>query len=310
MKITNRSKTASATTRMISNISDLRFPPMTPAAQPEPLDTMLLLPGAAPPVKGEITDRAYKRRYVPKTYKPHEVEAARRVIAHWNRTFPRDLTGSKRANPADACNIKAYVKMIRLAAKSGGVFDIDERVVIAAIDAYRRDPERMRVSCWTYFRSFCTCEMVDACAARVRRTAHRREQPKRAKRETADRAAQAKRIATHKGWDAVCVTAAERRVRLLDFLRASLGGTGGGTGVPPVNDPGPRRAILELDALIKARDRLSDPAREAMSKRARTVFDVHYSRPVGARPHDAARLEAIELALMDLYPKTINEAAR
>ncbi len=78
-------------------------------SQPEQINA--LFPEALPPKREQVSGRAYKRRYIPKTYAQADVDAARRVIAHWNRTF-NGVRGAYRANPGDACNVKAFVRMV------------------------------------------------------------------------------------------------------------------------------------------------------------------------------------------------------
>lgn len=269
--------------------------PQTPAR----LDAVgPLFADVLPPVRGEVSPRAYKRRYIPKTYRPEEVGEAKRIIRHWNEAFANVL-GAYRANPGDACNIKAYVRMLRNVGKSEGLFQIDERVVRAAITAYRRDHYNSKLGRWMRFAAWCTCENIDARAADARVTAHRREQPRTAGQAVDEHKRVADAIVKHRCLADHCIAAAKQRVTFKAWLEAELPN--------PRLTEGPRREITGMIALADRRAGLSPAVREDLSKRARTVFDCHFIQPVGYRDHDSARLEAIELALIDKYPKRLAE---
>ena len=106
----------------------------------------------------------------------------------------------------------------------------------------------------------------------------------------------AARIVEHKCMEGLCVAAAKQGVTFKAWLQRQFHGCG-------VEDR--RQAIVEFLELISLRDGLSPAVREDLSKRARTVFDCHYRRAAGTGHQDRAQLEAIELALIDLYPKRL-----
>lgn len=252
-------------------------------------------PGVLPPQRGEVSDRARKRQYVPKTYSDAEVNEARRVIAHWNQVFA-GVAGASRANPGDACNIKAYVKLLRSITKAEGLFDyIDEAVVKQAIYLYRTDQANGKLGRWKRFSDWLTCESIDFYKSRMRIAEHRKLHVAQARQKEMDRAAKLKRIVTHKHLGQVCTWAAQARVSTLEFLLRppprSLG-----------KDEGPDNERQELIALCRRRNGLPPGVRESLSTGARTVFGDYFNRPIGSKPDDAAILEGIELALIDLYP--------
>ena len=255
-------------------------------------------PGVLPPQRGEVSERTRKRQYVPKTYSEAEVNEARRVIAHWNQVFD-GVNGARRANPGDACNIKAYVKLLRSIPKAEGLFDyIDEAVVKQAIYLYRTDPANGKLGRWKRFSDWLTCESIDFYKSRIRIAEHKQLHAAQARQKEADHVAKLKRIVEHKRLGQVCTWAAQAGVPTLEFLLRppprSLG-----------KDEGPDSERQELIALCRRRDGLPTAVRESLSTGARTVFGDYFNRAIGSRPNDAAILESIELALIDLYPKRL-----
>jgi len=264
-----------------------------PPAQPEPIAA--LFPEALPPVRGQASDRAYRRGYVPKTYPQSEVDAAKRVIAEWNRQF-KDVTGAKRANPGDACNVKTYVKMLRSARRSEGLFDFDEADVIAAIRAYRSDPERLRAGLWAKFSNWLDCENIDFQLNRIGRARHAKEQPRQVARRLAEEHRSAKEIRDHKGLVGLCVKAGglrqSPRAYSADVLYAAR----------QAGDEDLAAKCLEIIEIFDRFNRLEPAAfgTQRLYARAAEVFRAAYGRAPGQRPHDDARIKGLQLALLDL----------
>ncbi len=251
--------------------------------QPEQLGA--LFPGALPPQRGQVSRQAYKRGYIPKTYTPAERAAAHRVIAHWNRHFS-GVDGAYRANPGDACNVKAYVRMLRNCQRSDGLFQFGEQETCNSITAYRRDPNNNRLGRWKRFADWCTPENIDFYEGKHKVAKHRVEQPRAVKRKTNTLTAAARRVVKHKGLVDLVMTAAKGKWS----LRAALESDGSDTS----------RSLL---ALLHRRASLSTDDAAAIAERAKEAFTAYYHRPAGGDQHDEARLEGIELSLLDLDAK-------
>ncbi len=253
------------------------------SAQPEPLG--VLFPGALPPQREQVSKLKYKRRYIPKTYTPAEVDAAKRVIAHWNSKFA-GVSGAYRANPGDACNIKAFVRMLRRCEKSEGLFDIGEKQACRAITGYRQDPNNNKLGRWKRFRDWMTAESIDFYVGREVVKTHRREQPKTVSRAVDQTTAAAARIVRHKKLVDLAVLASRTNLTPRQVVHEYVqGGVEEAKALPPILD--------RWEALASA-------DREALSNRARKVFAAYFHRPPGKDRHDPARLDGIALALLDL----------
>lgn len=258
-----------------------------------------------PPARGAVSDRARKRRYVPKTYGETEVNAARRIISHWNQQFA-GVSGAFRAND-EPCNIKAYVKLIRSAGRESADMEnpfsyIDEAVVRQAITLYRTDPANMRISRWKRFSAWLTGESIDFYKSKIKIEGHAKLQVAQVRVKAVDRAETVRKIATHRLVE-IATWAAQNRRTALAFLR-----------IPPPAATASPEVLEEREqwlVIAERRESLSSAQREDLSKRARTVFGEHFNRAIGSKPEDVAIVDGIELALIALYPndKRLREGA-
>lgn len=261
------------------------------SAQPEPIGA--LIPDAVPLQRGQVSRRAWKRGYIPKTYSEEEVNAARRVIAHWNRQF-KGVDGAYRANANDSCNVKAFVRMLRACNKSDGLFEFGEQDACRAITGYRNDPNNGRLGRWKRFKDWLTPENIDFYVGRHKVAEHRVAQPATVKRKVDARTAAARRIIEHEGIVDLACIAARTRGTLQTLI-----------------DGSPTQPLSKrIASLLHRRAMLNETPLAALSKRARTVFEAAFHRPPGADRQDRARLDGIELALLDPDSQRTTREAR
>ena len=257
----------------------------------QPTSVGALFPEAVPPNRDELSKRAYKRSYIPKTYSTSDVDAAKRVIRHWNNVF-RGLEGAYRANVGDACNVKAYIWMLNKCQKSEGEFAFDERAACAAITAYRNDQNNCRLGRWKRFRDWMSVESIDFYRSAIAVAQHRARQPKTARREKDQVTSAAAKIVRHRDLVSTCITAERNGVsvaRALHDARRRIDST----------------RLERLAFLVERHASLDETERDALSARAREVFKAFFGRQIGSdrRRLDGARLEGIELALLDIGGK-------
>ena len=253
-------------------------------AQPEIIGA--LIPGVLPPQRGKVSEQAYRRGYFPKTYSQAEIDAAKRVIRHWNVQFT-GVTGAYRANPGDACNTKAYVRMLRRCEKSEGLFQFSEQDARSAITAYRGDVSNNRLGRWKRFADWCVAENIDFYVGQNRVHQHRVEQPKLAQRQKRSITIAATRIVKHKELVNLAVLASKGHTPLHAALREMS------------NQSSRNECAREVLALFERRESLDFATKQALLGRARKVFDAYFHRPPGQDQYDAARIVGIELALLD-----------
>jgi len=262
-----------------------------PAAKPQPARD--LFNQAIPVQRGDdVSDRAFRRRYIPKTYGTREIAEARRVIAHWNKHF-QGTPGGYRANRNDACNVKAYARFLRHCQESKGDFPFTEKEVCLAITRYRQAATNIRLRAWKRFRDWIDVENVDRYLGDARVSQHAVDQAAKAKAEAAKRKAWALKIIRHRG----VVDAAVRAAKAGSSLDAMCQKT---------------QREAEASGNVKAHDwcartrgymatlRALPPERQAeFASRAEDVYEAAYDKAPGCELEAPARLYAIQLVLLD-----------
>lgn len=259
------------------------------ATQPAPARD--LFNQALPVQRGDdVSDLKYKRGYIPKTYGPEEIAEARRIIAHWNEHFQR-TPGGYRANRMDACNVKAYVRFKRHCQASDGEFPFGEKETCKAITRYRQNPQNMKLKSWKRFRDWIDVENVDRFLGADRVAQHAVDHKAAAKADSAKRKAFALQIIRHRN----VVAAAERAVQSGSTLEARCGESQR----QAEKESGAWKWCARTRGFIASLKAMDAEQQAAYLNRAEEVYRVAYGESPGCQVLAPARLQAIQIVLLD-----------
>lgn len=267
-----------------------------------------LIPAAA------ISDRARKARWVPASYGPDLVAAARRIMDRWNATI--HAAGGPRVNAGDAGNVRAIKRFFDRCRRSDEPFcRIDEAALMRAIAAYRDAPCNAKLASWKRFRHWLDPEQVQIQLDRILAEQQSSEtyatvadlaaaKEKRIQAELIDRFADLARAANdagkslraylRDGWQIADEAAASPHCGQLEILR--------------------RRADLSIWTqrleLLRRFDGLAIADRAAFERQAAALWTSHHGR--APRDCDAARnlLLGVSLALFERGERTLHCGTR
>lgn len=275
---------------------------------PDPLGA--LLPDCVPPVRAvppasrrcasivaptisrcdttDLSPRAKKARWSPKSHTDAEIAEARRILTHWNGVF-RGVDGGTLAQVNNMSNVRHYIRTKRRCRDEGDVFaHISERTIIAAIDAYRTATYNVKNHVWKSFADWLDPETILKYAGQNNVARHQLTHAATEKKKLTALQSQAKTVLDHKAFVLFFMDITVKAVPLAIWLYRNTRNT------PAVEH------FLELVRATKAyRDGLDGPSRGALLQRARAVFDAYFDRPPKTDA-DRGIMEGLEFALLDL----------
>ena len=251
-----------------------------------------LLPDCIPkgrtPLAPDLSARAKKARWSPKSHTDAEVAEARRVITHWNKLF-RGVDGASIAQVNNMSNVRLYIRTLHRCREEGDLFaHITERAICAAIDAYRIAPYNVKAHVWKSFADWLDPESILKYAGQSSLADHRATQPRREHQQLTALQEKAKVVLDNRGFARFFSSIAIKAIPLAIYLNR------GNRNTPEVEK------FLELVRALKARrDGLDGPSRGALLQRARAVFDAYFGRPPKTDA-DSGIMEGLEFSLLDL----------
>ena len=248
----------------------------------------------APPQRGEVSDRTFKRRHVPAYYSKDFLAEYGRVVTHWNKVFkPLSGKGGYRANKNDATNKKAYHRFVKHCADSNGEFDYREPDVIKAIDAYRNNPNNVRAGAWNRFVNWINVENVDRFVGKPQAEVQQARAAADAEhtRQAAALKQSLQRIIDHRGLVKASVKAHTEGKTLSAKCKAFMRD-------PQCTAEG-RNWCEYTRGLIANVEALGQRPSADLLRRAMDIFQRYYGHFVGLKPDDTAKLYGIQLSLRD-----------
>lgn len=264
-----------------------------PPATSQPERAAALFPQAVPAARTEMSPRMYKARHLRADTTEAIKQEALRVIDHWNATF-RDIRGNGASLAQRAgWNINAYTRFRSACERSGGMFTYTADDVCRAITAYRKNPANVKLRSWMPFKKWLDVENVDKLIGAARVQQHAVDQKAAAKADTAKRKAWALAIIRHRKVVDAAVRA-HKSGSTLDAMCQKTQREAKAAGNQKAHDwcARTRSFIASLRAL--------DPAKQAAyAARAEDVYTVAYGKPPGCEPEVPARLQAIQIVLLD-----------
>lgn len=246
-------------------------------SRPEQLG-QLTLPGLP---KGVTRPPAKKKRAA--SWSPDENQFADWAIAEWNRVFA-GVRGAYRAY-GKRRNRFVAISFHRRNQQRPPQERFSREDISTALRAYRNDPANVRIEAWQRFQAWWRDaeENIDHRLSRARVVQHRIRQPKTVKRKTDSLTAAAKKVINHEGLVNLCELASRGPTSLRQSLAEH-----------------PSDYARRMLSLINRHGAISPDARKVLTSRALNVFRAYYHRVFSADTLDVARLEGIELALLDL----------
>lgn len=240
------------------------------------------------PLAADLSPRAKKAQWSPKSHTEAEIAEARRVLTKWNSVF-RGVDGGTLAQVNNMSNVRHYIRTLHRCRDEGDLFaHISERTIFAAIDAYRAAPYNVKNHVWKSFADWLDPETILKYAGQSSVAGHRATHAADTKKKLTALQSQAKTVLDHKGFVRFFMDIAVKAVPLAIWLNRNTRNT------PEVE------RFLELVRATKARrDGLDGPSRGALLQRARAVFDAYFSRPPKT-DSDRGIMEGLEFALLDL----------
>jgi hypothetical protein len=239
----------------------------------------------------DLSPRARQATWTPKSHTGPEIEEARRVLAHWNKTF-RGVAGATLAQLGNMSNVRHYIRVLRRCSRGAGsdvaqppsAVDPFSKItadhVRAAITAYRADAGCNKLKSWKRFRDWLDPETILKYCG------------------TGFQPVDPRRVAALK---IIEYRALNRAVRAAESMSLSLSRHIRDSAASRLyrNNPGHALWMNDLRDLLDRYEAASSHDRACLAEGARFVFAAAHGRAAHAAGDDNA-LMAIAMALLDL----------